>query len=196
MADAMHEGRGKMTSMQAVMIHPSILAERRRSDEDRRDEVWEGVLHMAPQPTNEHQGIGTRLVRILGPFADNRGWEIRYETGLYDPTAGDSNYRVPDVMLYERQHESVRGVDGRAELVVEILSPHDESRAKLPFYAKHGVQEVWLIEPSTRVIEVYTLRGGTYFAVAADAGIVRSPLLAIELATVDGPKLRVNEQLI
>ena len=70
--------------------------------------------------------------------------------------------------------------------------PDDESRDKLPFYAACQVQEVWLVEPKTRVVEVYVLRGNTYFAVAAGSdGIVNAPRLAIDLQTIAG-KLRIT----
>ena len=184
-----------MASMNAVLIDPPAWFVERRKEMggDRWDEVWEGVQHMAPQPTYDHQGIGSELVALLVPLVKERGWHVRYETSLYDPDRGESDYRVPDVMVVDPAHASERGVEGRAELVVEILSPGDESRAKLPFYARHGVQEVWLIEPTARAIEIYTLRGASYFAVAPERdGSVRSPVFALVLATVAGPRLRIN----
>jgi Uma2 family endonuclease len=40
-----------------------------------------------------------------------------------------------------------------AAFVVVILSPEDESRAKLPFYFRVGVEEVLLVDPDERTIE-------------------------------------------
>ena len=188
-----------MTSMNAVLIDPPawFMEQRREMGGDRWDEVWEGVLHMAPQPTSTHQGIGSDLIPVLAPLAKSRGWLVRYEMSHFDPTLGEKNYRVPDLVVAAPADISERGVEGRAELVVEILSPHDESRAKLPFYARHGVKEVWLIEPKTRAIEIYTLRGETYFAVAPERdGRVRSLIFDLEFATVAGPKLQVGDALI
>ena len=178
------------------MLDPpaALLEERRRLGADRWDEVWEGVLHMVPPPTFFHQHLATRLATALTPVAEARGWWVSHETGLFDPERGESDYRQPDVVVVDPAHVSERGVEGRAELVVEVLSPKDESRAKLPFYARHAVQEIWLIDPKTRAIEIYTLRGDTFFAVAPERdGRVRSPLFGIELATIDGPKLQVGD---
>lgn len=149
---------------------------------------------MRSAPPYIHQGVGAELLLALWELVEARGWRIQYGTNLYGPDAND--YRRPDLVVFDEQHASKRGIEGRAELVIEILSPHDESREKLPFYAARHIPEVWVIEPETRVVEIYTLRGGKYFAVAADAGVTRSPLLAIELATIDGPKLRVVDKLI
>lgn len=182
-------------AMHAVIVAPPehMLEERRRLGHDRFDEVWDGVLHMVPPPTSHHQLLGTELIATLVPLARGLGLRVIHEAGLFDPIAGERNYRQPDVMVIDPARISRRGIEGRAELVIEILSPDDESRQKLPFYAKHGTQEVWLIEPETRAVEVYVLRGDTYFAVAPEPdGSVRAPRLGLVLRTVAGPKLRLE----
>ena len=40
-----------------------LLERRHRLDQDRRDEVWEGVLHMIPPPSHEHERIAMILAR-------------------------------------------------------------------------------------------------------------------------------------
>lgn len=47
-----------------------LLAERARTGVDVHDEVWEGVLHMAPPPSSGHQRAGGRLYRILSVRAE------------------------------------------------------------------------------------------------------------------------------
>lgn len=179
-------------AMHAVIVDPPehMLEERRRLGHDIRDEVWDGVLHMVPQPTFGHQLLAGHLHHILWPLVHAAGLQTVYETGLY---GSERNYRVPDLLVLDPTRASHRGIEGRAEVVIEILSPGDESRAKLPFYAKHGTQEIWLIEPETRAVEVYVLRGQTYFPVAPEAdGSVRAPRLGLVLRTVAGPKLRLE----
>jgi|HubBroStandDraft_6_1064221.scaffolds.fasta_scaffold05499_2 hypothetical protein len=46
-----------------------LLEERRRSGADRRDEVWEGVLHVIPPPSVEHERFAHALHVILDPHA-------------------------------------------------------------------------------------------------------------------------------
>jgi len=116
-----------------------------------------------------------------------------YEPGLFDPVQGLANYRVPDLALVHPDRVSKRGIEGGAALLVEILSPDDESRDKLPFYARIGVSEVWLLEPNTRTIEVLSLQHQELVTQVAIAGRVRSPLLGIELATVPGPRLAIYD---
>ena len=180
--------------MRAVMLEApeSLLDERRRLGHDLRDELWDSVLHMVPPPSSWHQRFGTRLLRALAPAAESRGLEVSYETGVYDPGKGDSDYRIPDLVFARPERHSERGVEGAAELVIEILSANDESRDKLPFYARVGVTEVWLVDPTTRALEVYVLRGRTYHTALPDAaGVVHSPALDVDVATIVGPQLRI-----
>ena len=133
--------------MRAIWIQPdpSYLAERARLGLDKKDEVWDGVLHMVSPPASRHEDVVTRLLIVLYPICDARQLVVSMG-GLY---ARDENYRCPDVIVGRSAQRSERGFEG-AELVIEVLSPNDESRDKFPFFAKVGVREVWLIEPKTR----------------------------------------------
>jgi len=177
------------------MLEPpeELLAERRRKGADRWDEVWDGVIHMVPPPTGWHQWVGTHLYDALGPVARGLGLEITYETGLFRSGSGDRDYRVPDIAVYRiEQFSGERGIEGRAELVVEVLSPGDESREKFGFYATCGIPEVLLVDPKTREPELYVLRNGGYFILKDERGAAHSSVLDVTFTRVDGPKLRVS----
>lgn len=128
-------------------VPDSLLAERRRLGHDRFDEMWEGELHLVPPPSGYHQRLALWLAGQWGPLAGNAGLEVILETGLFDPAVADfSSYRQPDIALYRPEYLSRRGIEGRAELVVEIRSPEDESYEKIPFYERVGVAELLIIE--------------------------------------------------
>jgi Uma2 family endonuclease len=85
-----------------------------------------------------------------------------------------------------------RGVDGGAELIVELLSEDDESREKLGFYSEVEVGEALLIDPCTREVELYALRAGRLQLVPPDeAGRVHLRCLGVTLGKVVGPKLAI-----
>jgi Uma2 family endonuclease len=129
---------------------------------------------------------------VLVRISKRLGAEVLYETGLFDPQRGLKNYRVPDLVVIDPASVSKRGVEGKPTLVVEVLSPNDESRDKLPFYGAMGVREVWLIDPNSHTVEVFTLRAGKLTTLKPRGGMLRSPALGVELETVKG-KLRIRD---
>lgn len=96
------------------------------------------------------------------------------------------DYRIPDLVFARTALVS----EGAAELVVELLSKGDESREKLNFYAEVGVSEVLLIDPATREVELYELRGGKlHLALPDDNGVLRLQTLGVKLGAGSGPVL-------
>jgi Uma2 family endonuclease len=173
-------------------MEPSWFEERRRMGGDRWDEVWDGVLHVPPTPASDHQRFESHLLEVLRPLARRRSLEAISQLGVLDPRHHDHDYRIPDISVITNDHILPDGTEGPVALAIEILSPNDESREKIPFYAARGVQELWLVEPRTRAHEIYLLRGSVYFIAVADrSGITRAPALDLELSIASGPKLRL-----
>jgi Uma2 family endonuclease len=134
-----------------------LLQRRRELDQDRRDEVWEGVLYMIPPPSVEHERMATKLVRTLGPYADAAGLEITGAIGI----GGDQHdYRVPDAVLLRPGFAPQW--NNTAALAVEIVSPGDKSWDKLAFYAAHHVDELLIVDPKKRAIDWLALEHDTY----------------------------------
>ena len=160
---------------------------------DRFDEVWDGVLHVPPTPSTPHQDSSSSFTRFFAG-REALGLEMLSQAVGLSIRRRAKNYRTPDLVVVAPNDVSERGIDGHAELVVEVLSPNDESREKFPFYAARQIPEYWIVDPKTREIEVYVLRGRHYFAVAARIadGIIHAPRLGLELRVVDGPKLRIT----
>jgi Uma2 family endonuclease len=134
------------------------LRERRRiSGLDRLDEVWEGVLHMVPAPTDGHGDIESQLHAILRPLARQAGLRMIGQSNLGE---SEHDFRVPDSALHRP------GTAGTwhptAALVIEIVSPGDESWDKLPFYAAHHVDEVLILDPEEHAVHWLGLSGDEY----------------------------------
>ena len=171
--------------MRAVLLEvpEAMLAERRKLGLDRRDEVWNGVLHMVPPAGGPPQRLSAKLIRVLGPLAERHGLVSSYETGLFC-TADD--YRVPDQLYCRAEHESERGAEG-AELVVEIRSEGDETYDKIGFYAGLGVCEMLIVHPDGHWVELLRSVGGRLLPVSTDAdGAVRSDVLGAQFVAVAG----------
>lgn len=150
--------------MRTVVLDPPpaeferLLENRRRTGADHHDEVWEGVLHMAPAPHFHHAELQAQLIEILGPPARAAGLRLGAEFNL--GTAED--YRVPDGGLLDPGAAGL--YQPTARLALEILSPGDETWAKLPFYAARHVDELLIIDPAERNIDWLELTAGEYRA--------------------------------
>lgn len=178
--------------MKAVLLDvpESVLQDRRRRGLDKRDELWDGVLHMVPPASELHQRVGAELLMVLGAQARRRGLRAYYETGLF--RTGD-DYRVPDQAYVRPEATSERGLEEGADVVVEFVSEGDETYDKIDWYAARGVAEMLIVHPSDRRVELLRRVGDRLLPVTADAeGVVRSDVLGAAFATVDGPRLRVT----
>jgi Uma2 family endonuclease len=134
----------------------AFLARRHALDQDRSDEVWEGDYHVVPAPHPWHSYIHSTLTELLGPLARAAGLD-----GLSEFNLGEQHdFRVPDGGY-------VRGVPDQvfvptAAIVVEILSPGDETWDKFPFYAEHGVEELCIVDPRARRVRWFSLADDSY----------------------------------
>ncbi len=136
----------------------ALLESRRRSGLDRFDEIWEGVLHMVPAPLGEHADISQQLAEVLGPLARAAG--LTATMSGFNLGGSENDFRVPDGGVHRIRPRGVWHTT--AALVVEIVSPGDESWKKLPFYAAHEVDEVLIVDPADHTIHWLALTDGEY----------------------------------
>ena len=66
-----------------------LLAKRRELGQDKHDEVWEGVYHMVPGATEQHQNLAAKLLFVLYPLAEARGLRVAQDLDLRRPGSGD-----------------------------------------------------------------------------------------------------------
>lgn len=147
----------------------AFLKRRRQLDQDRKDEVWEGVYHVVPAPHDRHADLQAQIIESLGPRGRAAALRPRGEFNLGEP----KNFRVPDAALLRPGPGGV--YLPTAALVVEILSPGDETWQKLPFYAAHQVDELLILDPDTRQIHWLALTADGYKPIEHSALIDLSP---------------------
>ncbi|MGI8413131.1 MAG: Uma2 family endonuclease [Solirubrobacteraceae bacterium] len=153
----------------------ALLESRRRRGADHHDEVWEGVLHMTPAPSGPHADVESQLHAVLRPLAGQAGLTM---SGPFNLGETDQDFRVPDAGLHRSRPRATW--HPTAALVVEVLSPGDESWQKLPFYAAHGVDELLIVDLAQRAVHWWVLEQGEYVQVR------RSRLVALGPAELAG----------
>ena len=144
----------------------TLIRRRRRSGLDRFDEVWDGVYVMSPQPNTEHAILSGILTYIFFLAIDpSRRIAITPGGNVSDRREGwEKNYRCPDILVFLTGNKAEQLEShwfGGPDFAVEILSPRDQARKKLPFYAKVGVRELLLIDRKPWRLELYRLNAGS-----------------------------------
>ncbi|MEX2661069.1 MAG: Uma2 family endonuclease [Vicinamibacterales bacterium] len=184
-----------------VHVRDEELADRRAKGLDRRDEMWEGVLHMTPAPSLEHQRMLDELIEFLRPSLRRAGRGGLFSgITVFRDRGAEHDYRIPDLTFVTAGREHVLQPDGiRGEgpdAVIEIRSPDDETYEKLPFYAALGIPEVVVCDRDTKAPEIFRLAGSEYLLLQADrGGWLTSSVLGVRLRRMDGtpPRLRIED---
>ena len=153
--------------MKTVVLGPrpaelQELIERRQAlGIDLFDEMWEGSYHVAPAPSAGHALLDNVLAVLLHPYAQAAGLT---GTGPFNLGRAD-DYRVPDRGYHRGQPKGTWVAT--AAIVVEIISPDDETYEKLGFYASHEVDEIIVADPAPRSITMWRRTASTGYEEAS-----------------------------
>jgi Uma2 family endonuclease len=133
-------------------------------EDGNRYEVIEGELFVSRAPGLPHQILSGNIFYQFKKYLDN------HPLGLVIATPGlvFSQYSgvIPDIVFFThgRGEGIISGerLVAAPDIVIEILSPGREniSRdrvAKRQLYAKHSVNEYWIVDSEDRAVEIYRL---------------------------------------
>jgi len=157
-------------------------------------EVLFGVLHTNPRPAARHARAASRLGGELdGPFDRGRGgpggWILLDEPELH---LGE-DILVPDLAGWRRERMSSFPYDAAfftlaPDWICEVLSPSTakiDRSDKLTIYAREGVRNAWLLDPSAHTLEVLRPENGRWTIVGVhgdEAPIRAEPFDAVALS--------------
>jgi Uma2 family endonuclease len=169
----------------------------RLPDDGTRCEIIEGERLMTPAPASRHQWASIHLASALLTFVERNGLGVVYEAP-YDVVLAQDTVVQPDIVVVLKTHDArlkESGLFGAPDLAIEILSPSTEDRdrsRKMRAYARHGVQEFWIVDPEEKRIEIHLLEQGrmvrkTDCRAGAASSLVVVPGFAIELDSVFMP---------
>jgi Uma2 family endonuclease len=130
-----------------------------------RCELIDGRIVRMPPTGDEHGSVEGNFYAALRAFNDDRRTgKVRVgEVGIYTRRSPD-RVRGADVLYISNERWSRRDpdrafLDVAPEIVVEILSPDDRAAdvvEKVHEYLAMGVKLVWLGDPRTRVVSVWS----------------------------------------
>jgi Uma2 family endonuclease len=141
-------------------------------------ELVDGEIVILPPPSGYHNAVIMAIIEALLPYARSIGARLGSE-GL--GFAIGPNYRMADVSLTlkerlgiftkERPYWALEPPD----LAIEVLSPEQYgeryARQKVPEYLEAGAKVVWLVNPDTRTVRVFTADSDEVVTYSDDAEI-------------------------
>jgi len=160
--------------MKTVVLGPrpqeleALIRRRRTLGLDGFDEVWEDIYHVAPAAHPAHGYVDHALAVLLDPYARAAGL---IATGPFNLGSAD-DYRVPDHGYHRRLPDDI-WVDSAA-VVVEVVSPDDETYAKFGFYAAHRVEELIVADPHDKLVRCFG-RHGDHYLEASGSNLLAVP---------------------
>lgn len=160
---AAENARGRLGLMPTLVRDPqpaefqALLDRRHRLGQDLLDEVWEGVYHMNPAPHQRHAKLVQQVAVLLDQPA--RRADLVPMVSIFNLGEPD-DYRVPDGGLFRPGPDEVYA--STAALVVEVISSGDDTWGKLPFYARHRVDELLIVDPQERRVHLLGLQADGY----------------------------------
>ncbi len=172
------------------------VADYMTTPEDKRYQLLDGELVLAPSPTTRHQRISGRIYLALEQFITARELgQVFYAP--YDVIFANEDVAQPDILFVSNTRSGIiteANIQGAPDLVVEILSPGTaryDRGYKLTLYGRHGVREYWLVDPEAETVEVLTEgdAGLTLVATYRRGQELSSPLLeglAVQLEGIFG----------
>jgi len=131
-------------------------------DDGTRYELIDGELLMAPAPNRYHQQILGNLFLVLGNYVRKKRLGKLY-FAPFDVILDEHNVLQPDIIFFSNARASAltkAGATGAPDLAIEIISPGAEKRdreLKRKVFARSRVEELWLVLPDKKRIDVYRL---------------------------------------
>lgn len=166
----------------------SALAEEREKrehfykiiEENKKMEFINGEIFFHSPVKLQHNSATKLLCGLLSPFVVKKDLGfVGFEKILVSLTRNDYE---PDICFFRKEKSkdfNRRKMQFPApDFIVEILSPSTERHdreTKFQDYAAHGVEEYWIVDPETEVVEQYILRDEEYeLLLKSGNGIIES----------------------
>jgi len=156
----------------------------RMPDDGFKYELIAGALIKMSPPGSEHGIVGLRLGAALLRHVDHKRLGVVFGTDTGFKLASDPDtVRAPDVAYVARERIPASGIPkgywpGAPDLAVEVVSPNDrrpEIEKKTAEYFSAGAQEVWVVDPTPRIVTVH--RPDAPSRVLRDNDVLESPRL-------------------
>ncbi len=136
--------------------------------EDENFELIEGEIVPMQAKTHFHELIKSALTIELSRALPDRLW-LGVESTIY---LADNTFVEPDLVVYPRglKLETVKGADIVLAIEVALTSLAYDRGLKARLYARHGVEELWVIDADRRRAFAHASPAGEAWASVTERG--------------------------
>jgi Uma2 family endonuclease len=141
--------------------------------EERVELIKGRIFSMSPAPNRMHQQLSGDLYYLLRIYLEGKKCNVYsapFDVRLPRKSKDDRDIITvlqPDIcVICDAEKLDDRGCVGAPDLVVEILSPGNNSKElknKYEVYEESGVREYWVVSPQNEYFIKYTLVDGRYY---------------------------------
>lgn len=128
-----------------------------------RAELIDGKMYMMAPPNTVHQKISWKLHQTIANYIDSMGGNCDVFAAPFAVflNEDDFNYVEPDIsVICDKNKINDKGCSGAPDWIIEIVSPSTQTMdygIKLFKYRTANVREYWIVNPVTRIVNVYDL---------------------------------------
>lgn len=150
--------------------------------EDQKADLINGVIYMASPENTDANELGGWLFTLMSVYARKKKLGKVYVSRVAVCLA-DRHGPEPDIAFVRTEHlHRVKrgGIDGPADLAVEMVSPDSIERdyyLKRELYEQYGIPEYWIIDDMDQSVTLLRLKQGKYREARPKKGELHSEIL-------------------
>ena len=133
--------------------------------DEKRVEVFDGVVYDMASPSQIHQSISMQLSTIINNYILRKKISCSIFSAPFDVKLSDNPLIMvqPDIMVVcDKDKLDEKRCNGAPDFIIEIVSsnnPSDDYIRKLYYYKNYGVREYWIVDPRRKIITVNYFEG-------------------------------------
>lgn len=133
--------------------------------ENRRVEVFEGIVYDMASPSQIHQTLSMELSNIIYNYIKSKKGSCQVFSAPFDVKLSDQPLTIvqPDIMVIcDKDKLDEKRCNGAPDFIIEIVSPSnpsDDYIRKLYYYKNAGVREYWIVDPRRKTVAVNYFEG-------------------------------------
>ncbi len=129
--------------------------------EEKRVEVFDGIIYDMASPSRIHQTLITDLITTFHTYIQKKNGDCEVFPAPFDVILAKEPLTIvqPDIMIVcDKDKLDEQRCNGAPDFIIEIVSPSnpsDDYIKKAFYYKNYGVREYWIVDPKRKTVTVH-----------------------------------------